>query len=186
MAKKSSVIRIIGGQLRGRKIEVPDLPGLRPTSDRIRETLFNWLQAEIPAARVLDCFAGAGGLGFEAASREASQVILIEHSAKAAQNLKKQQQLLQLKNVEVLQGDCLQLLARFKSLDVVFIDPPYAHPELRRQTIELLVEKACLNKGALVYSEWPSNELADELPQGLTWVRQKQAGKVCYALAKYQ
>jgi 16S rRNA (guanine966-N2)-methyltransferase len=85
-----SQIRIIGGQWSGRKIDVPDGEGLRPTPDRIRETLFNWLAFDVPGGAVLDCFAGAGGLGLEAASREARQVTLVEKDRAASTSLQQQ------------------------------------------------------------------------------------------------
>ncbi len=120
-------VRIIAGTLRGSKLPVLGEPGLRPTADRVRETLFNWLQSKVAGARVLDVFAGSGALGFEAASRGAAQVLCIENSTSAAANLHQQQQRLQLANLQVVQGDALSWLAEADTanFDLVFLDPPF-------------------------------------------------------------
>jgi len=120
-------VRIIAGHLRGSKLPVADQPGLRPSSDRVRETLFNWLQAKLPGARVLDLFAGTGALGFEAASRGAAAVVLVERDPILAQSLRDSQARFKLEGVQVVQADALAWLsgpptARF---DLVFLDPPF-------------------------------------------------------------
>jgi len=121
-------VRIIGGHLRGSKLPVPDLPGLRPTADRVRETLFNWLQGELAGARVLDLFAGTGALGFEAASRGAAEVVLLERDARLAQGLRDTAARLGVATVRVEAADALAWLDRppTTAFDVAFLDPPFA------------------------------------------------------------
>lgn len=121
-------VRIIGGRLRGSKLPVADCPGLRPTSDRVRETLFNWLQPVLPGARVLDLFAGTGALGFEAASRGAAGVLLVERDAGLAASLRHSAARLKADGVEVLCADALGFLAQpdGRRFDLVFLDPPFA------------------------------------------------------------
>jgi len=127
ISKNTGKLRIIGGTWRRRLLPVIDQPGLRPTSDRVRETLFNWLQVDIPAANCLDLFAGSGALGFEAASRGAKQVTMIEQSAPACQVLKKNIQTLQAPQITCYQADALQwLLGNKQIFNIVFVDPPYS------------------------------------------------------------
>ena len=120
-------VRIIAGTLRGSKLPVPDSPGLRPTSDRARETLFNWLQGEIAGRRVLDLFAGSGALGFEAASRGAAEVQLVERDARVAASLRDTAQRLHAQAVQVEGTDALAWLAREpdRRFELVFLDPPF-------------------------------------------------------------
>ena len=120
-------VRIIAGHLRGSKLAVPDRPGLRPSSDRVRETLFNWLQAKVPGARALDLFAGTGALGFEAASRGAASVVLVERDPGLAEALRANASRLKVGVAQVVQAEALSWLsgpatARF---DLVFLDPPF-------------------------------------------------------------
>ena len=123
-------VRIIGGRWRGSRLPVPDAPGLRPTSDRARETLFNWLQPVLPGARVLDLFAGSGALGLEALSRGARQVLLVERDPRLAGSLQASVERLRAGDAAtVARADALALLrtplqGRF---DVVFLDPPFEH-----------------------------------------------------------
>lgn len=120
-------VRIIAGSLRGSKLPVPGHPGLRPTSDRVRETLFNWLQGDIAGANVLDLFAGTGALGFEAASRGAAQVQMVERDAALAGQLRASAERLKCPNVRVETADALAWLATAVAgpFDVVFLDPPF-------------------------------------------------------------
>jgi 16S rRNA (guanine966-N2)-methyltransferase len=120
-------VRIIGGSLRGSKLPVPDVPGLRPSSDRVRETLFNWLQFELAGARVLDAFAGTGALGFEAASRGAREVRLLERDPALAEALRTNARRLHADAVRVEAADALAWLARpaDAAFDVAFLDPPF-------------------------------------------------------------
>jgi 16S rRNA (guanine966-N2)-methyltransferase len=121
-------VRIIAGSLRGSKLPVADRPGLRPTSDRARETLFNWLQQQVAGRRVLDLFAGTGALGFEAASRGAAEVTLVERDPALAQGLRETAARLKAANVGVECADALEWLGRpvDRRYDLAFVDPPYA------------------------------------------------------------
>ncbi|MCP4188189.1 MAG: 16S rRNA (guanine(966)-N(2))-methyltransferase RsmD [Gammaproteobacteria bacterium] len=182
-----SQLRIIAGRWRGRKIPVPAIEGLRPTPDRIRETVFNWLAAECRATTVLDCFAGSGALGFEAASRGAKAVTMVEKNRQAWQNLMNQKRQLEASNVELLCGDILALIPSFQySFDIVFIDPPYAMPELRHRVIDALIKSQCLAEGARIYLEWPQGEKFELSSDGFTWLKQKKAGQVHYAIAEWR
>jgi 16S rRNA (guanine966-N2)-methyltransferase len=127
-ASAPGFVRIIGGRLRGSKLPVPDAPGLRPTADRVRETLFNWLQGEVAGARVLDLFAGTGALGFEAASRGAAEAVLLERDPRLAQMLREAARRLGADAVRVESVDALAWLGRAPegSFDIAFLDPPFA------------------------------------------------------------
>jgi 16S rRNA (guanine966-N2)-methyltransferase len=184
---KSRKIRIIGGDWRGRKLSVIDANGLRPTPDRIRETLFNWLAADCRAARVLDCFAGSGVLGFEALSRGASSLVVFEQNPQAVDNLRQQAQCLGNEAVEIVAGDALQLIASLKQqFDIIFIDPPYGNAGLRTRAMLQLEAGQCLREGCKIYFEWPRSE-AFELPsENLQWWKQKSAGQVNYAIAEWR
>jgi 16S rRNA (guanine966-N2)-methyltransferase len=120
-------VRIIGGTLRGSKLPVHEVPGLRPSGDRARETLFNWLQHELPGKRVLDLFAGSGALGFEAASRGAAEVVMLERDGLLAQSLRDSAKRLKTENVRVEYADALGWLARpaDSRFDLAFLDPPF-------------------------------------------------------------
>ena len=120
-------VRIIGGQWKRSKLPVPDAPGLRPTPDRVRETLFNWLGQDLTGWRCLDAFAGSGALGFEAASRGAAEVLLVERDARLARSLRESQQRLAAAAVRVEVADALAFMRRAHtgSYELVFIDPPF-------------------------------------------------------------
>lgn len=154
---KPGSVRIIGGRWRGTRLPVPDMPGLRPTSDRMRETLFNWLQPVLPSARALDLFAGSGALGFEALSRGAREALLVERDAKLAGLLSDTAQRLHATDIaHVARADALAFLraplhGRF---DVVFIDPPFADGAWAA-TIALL--DPWLSDAAWLYLESPDS-----------------------------
>ena len=174
-----SQVRIIGGRWRGTKLEVVDAVGLRPTPDRIRETLFNWLARDCRGAMVLDCF--------EALSRGAAGLVAIERQRSAVAALRATAERLQCTDVEIIADDALQAIERLQTrFDIVFIDPPYASPHLRRQVFERLEARNCLNPGAMVYFEWPDSETFDLPSPALQWVRQKSAGQVHYAIAEWR
>jgi len=119
-------LRIIAGRWRGRRLTVPALPGLRPTPDRVRETLFNWLGPRVEGARCLDLFAGTGALGFEAASRGAAQVVMVEQASRAVAQLRSHAAALLADVVEVVDREALSWLGgRFRRFDIVFLDPPF-------------------------------------------------------------
>ena len=180
-------VRIIGGKWRGRKLSVVDARGLRPTPDRIRETLFNWLAGNCQGATVLDCFAGSGVLGFEALSRGAARLVALEQHPQAITSLKLQAERFGTSAAEILQGDSINLISRLdQQFDMVFIDPPYAEPQLRTQVFKQLEEQDCLLPAARLYFEWPKAE-SFELPStGLQWLKHKCAGQVNYAIAEWQ
>ncbi|WP_341502361.1 16S rRNA (guanine(966)-N(2))-methyltransferase RsmD [Gallaecimonas sp. GXIMD4217] len=171
-------VRIIAGQYRGRKLPVRDLAGLRPTTDRVKETLFNWLQGEIPEARVLDCFAGAGALGFEALSRHAEQVILVELDKNAARQLEDNLARLGSNKGVVVQADVLQYLAGQAAtpMDLVFVDPPF-RKGLAEDCLRLLAERGWLAEGAWIYLETESESPA-QVPAGWRLHREIKAGQV--------
>ena len=173
-------VRIIGGELRSRKISFPDAAGLRPSADRVRETLFNWLQMAIPAARVLDLFAGSGALGFEAASRGASSVVMVEKAKPAANALRDNRDALATTAVQIVEADALIWLRRdagTQRFDLVFLDPPFDANQ-HYEAAYTLAESGCLAPGALVYIE--SAEPLDEamLPSNWTGRKIKRAGAV--------
>ena len=179
----SKTVRIIGGRWRGRKLPVATVRGLRPSGDRVRETLFNWLQPVIKDAHVLDLFSGTGALGLEALSRGAANALLVESDPRAAAAIASALDLLQVEKARLLQVDAISLLnsAEVKQFDVVFIDPPF-ETGLWEQVVSLLVEKNWLAEDCLVYLEYPSDQQPN-LPVSLHWHRQAQAGAVGYGLA---
>lgn len=187
--KKPGYVRIIGGEWRGRRLPVIDLPGLRPSGDRARETLFNWLQPHIRGARCADLFAGTGVLGLEAASRGAAEVTLVEHAPLAAQALRAA--LVKLggpgpkAGIHLEQCDALGWLARRapQSLDIVFIDPPF-DGDLEIQALDLLVHRDLVRPGGLVYVE--TARTAPPVHPGLGWelARQQMLGEVRMVLLK--
>lgn len=178
-------LRIIAGRFRHRRLRFPALSGLRPTSDRVRETLFNWLQAVLPGARCLDLFAGSGALGFEALSRGAAEVVFVERSPEAIGALRENAEKLQLPRTAA----CFELAdaARYlqspaSPFDIVFLDPPFDSGMLASSLVAL-DGAGWLAPGALVYVEAPADGLPP-LPNGWAWHRSQQAGRVAYALAR--
>lgn len=154
-AKGLNQLRIIGGSWRGRKLGFPDVDGLRPTGDRIRETLFNWLAPDIQGARCLDLFAGSGALGLEALSRGAGESVLIEKHPLAAQSLIKNLALLNVQDARVINTDALTYLANTElqtAFDVIFIDPPF-QLNLWQKTIDLLAQSTLPKEGCAIYVE---------------------------------
>ncbi len=163
-----------------------DKKGLRPTPDRVRETLFNWLNRDVPCANVLDCFAGAGGLGLEAASREARQVTMVDNDLVITSNLSRLCERLGADNTQVVTGDVLAFLKTTdECYDLVFIDPPYDQPELRSTVLDELINRKLLSKGALIFIEWPVEQEMQLNHADLIWVKQKKAGRVRYAIAQW-
>ena len=184
--KGPGVVRIIGGQWRSRTIAVAEAPGLRPTPDRVRETLFNWLQFSLAGARCLDLFAGTGILGLEALSRGAASVTALETDAAAAALLRRNAAMLHADTLRVLQEDALQRLARGPGevrYDLVFIDPPFA-TALQQRSCELLHTHDWLTPGARVYLEAAQPLDTLTLPPGWTLTRHKRAGEVHYGLCE--
>jgi 16S rRNA (guanine966-N2)-methyltransferase len=136
---KPHTIRIIGGQWKRTPLPVLDLEGLRPTPDRVRETLFNWLGQDLDGWRCLDLFAGSGALGFEAASRGAANVVMVERHPRAAQQLRANRDKLAARNIEIAEADALRLAAGLApgSFDVVFLDPPFGAAETLARALDL-------------------------------------------------
>ncbi|MBA6415059.1 16S rRNA (guanine(966)-N(2))-methyltransferase RsmD [Colwellia sp. 6M3] len=174
-------IRIIAGQFRGRKLPVLMADGLRPTTDRVKETVFNWLMPYIQDANCLDCFAGSGGLGFEAISRGASAVTLVELNKLAAQLLKDNKALLKADNIQVIQQNALDFLHNNQqSYSLVFIDPPF-RKGLAQQAAQLLNEKG-LTDDALIYVEMETDHNTQIMPSHWQLLKEKVAGQVVYRL----
>jgi 16S rRNA (guanine966-N2)-methyltransferase len=176
-------LRIIAGEWRGRHIAVPSAPGLRPTPDRVRETLFNWLQGIVPGARCLDLFAGAGGLGFEAASRGAARVVMVESAPGVAAHLREQVQRLDAGNrIEVVADDALRYLRRCnETFDLVFLDPPF-QGDLLSRSLAILAEGRCLRPEARVYVEYAASGDPPALPEGWHVAREGRAGDSAHLL----
>lgn len=184
MAAKPGELRIIGGEWRSRKLPVAEVPGLRPTPDRVRETLFNWLQADIAGARCLDLFAGSGALGFEAASRGAREVVMVEADVRAQHNLAANIALLKAQQVQLVRSEALNWLQQpHAPFDVVFLDPPYAS-QLLVPSCELLEKHHHLSPRAKIYLEYPAQHDLPQLPANWQIIRGKKAGQVGYYLAQ--
>lgn len=173
-------VRIIGGHWRGTRIDVVDSASLRPTPDRVRETLFNWLDARIGGARCLDLYAGTGVLGFEALSRGALEVRFVERDAALAAAIQRRARSLGAK-AEIVCADAKRYAARAHgaAFDIVFVDPPYELP-LPPVLAEL---GTLLAPGAAVYAERAADEGLPAVP-GLTWFKRSRAGAVCFGLAR--
>ncbi len=176
---KANRVRIIGGEWRSRFITFTDQKDLRPTPDRVRETLFNWLGQDLTGKRCLDLYAGSGALGFEAASRGAQQVVLVERERGVRATLEANRGTLKATQVEVVQADALEFLRHDSRVyDVVFLDPPFADNPWEA-LLERLVQR--LAPDALVYCE--SGD-ALSAPDGWEVHRQGRAGQVNYQLLK--
>ena len=175
--QKAGKVRIIGGEWRGRKLPVCALDGLRPTGDRVRETLFNWLQADIRATNCLDLFAGTGALGFEALSRAAKHVDFVEKHKQAALQLEENIKLLKAQ-AQVRNTSAEDYLSNFEGekYGLVFIDPPFA-ANLWQDTFEALINADCLTENALVYLESPINP-EFTLPPGWEIQKSKNFGSI--------
>lgn len=177
-------VRIIGGRWKRSRLPVPDVKGLRPTPDRVRETLFNWLQTKLPGARCLDLFAGTGALGLEAASRGASQVLLVDNDPQVVQHLRAQVQRLGADHVVVQETNASTLLGRpAEPFDIVFLDPPFASGMLT-SLCRSLEERGWLSVGGLVYLEGERSAPDLVLPGNWVLDHVKVAGRVRYALAR--
>jgi len=172
-------LRIIGGRWRSRQLPIIDAEGLRPTTDRVRETLFNWLQQDIAGCRCLDLFAGTGALGFEAASRGASDVVMVEKANAVFQQLKQNASLLDADNVQLLHRNAIEYLQQLTSaadFDIVFLDPPY-----QSGLLSAAIAALTLPAGVIVYVE---ANVAEEITVPANWVqlKDKTAGQIHYCL----
>lgn len=193
MAKKKNNskltnLRIVGGTHRGRKISVVEEPGLRPTGDRMRETLFNWLSPYIEGASVLDAFAGSGVLAFESLSRGANSALLLENSTRATRQLNETAELLGMQ-ADIRQQDALQLFQSnagidSQKFDVIFLDPPFNTP-LLQQSLDALEQSSLLQPNALIYLEWAKSQPQPMAPQSWSQHREKTMGEVSCAIYQF-
>ncbi len=178
-------VRIIGGAWRSRRIHFPDMPALRPTPDRVRETLFNWLQHSLAGTRCLDLFAGSGALGIEALSRGAAEVVFVEQFPAAARTL--QEQLVRLggegKGRVMEMGAARFLRTPAKPFDIVFLDPPFGKNALA-EYLPMLDSGNWLSPSSLVYLENERNAGLPPLPTHWELLKSKSAGEVGYHLAR--
>lgn len=185
-------LRIIAGRWRSRRIRFLDATGLRPTPDRVRETLFNWLQFEVAGAHCLDAFAGSGALSFEALSRGAASALLIEQNAAQADCLRREAATLAASGCRVLNGDALSLLARglgepqpAAGFDLVFLDPPFSQG-LVAPFCRALEQGHCLRAGSKVYIETELAWQDLQLPPAFRLYRETKAGVVHSYLTDYE
>jgi 16S rRNA (guanine966-N2)-methyltransferase len=180
-----SEVRIIGGEWRGRKLHFPEVAGLRPTPDRVRETIFNWLQFDLAGRRCLDLFAGSGAFGFESLSRGAAEVVFVERDAAAADAIRRMLETLQCSRGQVVHQDVFEWLRHSTScpFDVVFVDPPYAERWLG-EVAEQLESGGWLAPAAFIYLEDAATHGVPALPAGWQMHRSKRAGDVGYHLAR--
>jgi 16S rRNA (guanine966-N2)-methyltransferase len=187
MNRGDQEVRIVGGSLRGRKLGFPDVPGLRPTPVRVRETLFNWLMPHIDGMRVLDLFAGSGALGIEAISRGATRAVLVESNQLAAKQLRESVIRLGLSHARVESTDAIGYLKRVMSpggegpFDLVFLDPPF-DSGLQEPALKLIARSGVLAPGGFCYLEIPRRATLPPLPDGWTLHRSGAAGEVGYHL----
>ena len=173
-------VRVIGGKYRSRLLRVPARPGLRPTPDRVRETLFNWLGQDLGGLACLDLYAGSGALGFEAASRGAARVVLVEKDRAAVAELECSRDALGATQVTIVSGDAMAYLAREREcFDVVFLDPPF-----RQNAVPGILAALAprLEPGARVYVE---SEAPVEVAAPWTELKRARAGRVCYQLLQW-
>jgi 16S rRNA (guanine966-N2)-methyltransferase len=183
MQRGARELRIVGGALRGRKWSFPEAPGLRPTPDRVRETLFNWLAPHIGGMRVLDLFAGSGALAFEALSRGAAGAVLVEKDRGVAAHLRATAARFGLAAARVESGDALAFLRAEPpgEYDLVFLDPPFA-AALLGPALTAIAERGLLAAGGFCYLEQPAADPLPSLPDGWLVHRSGKAGEVGYHL----
>ena len=184
VAASHNCLRIIGGQWRGRKLKFAKVDAIRPTPDRVRETLFNWIAPVIRGATCLDLFTGSGALGFEALSRGAASVVMCDTNKKIITTLKEHADLLKTDKGRFLQTDAIQFLnSNSEKFDLIFLDPPFAS-DLLEKCFKIIEEKACLNKDAMIYVEAPVKDTLPAVPENWSLHRNKKAGDVAYYLFK--
>lgn len=182
--KLQNVVRIIGGKWRGRKIAFPNVEGLRPTPDRIRETVFNWLAPHIVGRSGLDLFAGSGVFGFEALSRGANTIIFVDNSEFVANALRKVSNSLNLDPILIKQvsvPDQARSLLIHAQFDLVFLDPPY-QSDLLQTSIDLLEETRCLKPGALIYVEQPRDAAPPIVPNHWVCLKKQESASTRFML----
>ncbi len=184
-SRNENSLRIIGGEFRGRKLSFADLPGLRPTGDRLRETLFNWLAPSLPGSRCVDLFTGSGALALESASRGAAEVTALDTAAAVTTLLKGHAKTLNCTQLKVFQDNAIAWLGKQSAgpFDIVFIDPPFAH-DLWQTTIDALVQTNSLAEGAAIYIE-SGRDTPYQSPSNWRLHREKRAGQVTCRLYFY-
>ena len=184
----SRQLRIIAGDWRGRRMPVPDLPGLRPTGDRVRETLFNWLDPVIKGAKVLDLFAGSGALGLEALSRQARSAVFVEHSGEALDGLRATTEAWPgIDRARFIYQDAMAWLSGpSEAFEIVFIDPPFDR-QWQGHILEMLINNDWVAPNGLIYVESPKNQVlrADQMPRNLVVAKEKTVGQVQLLLVRY-
>jgi len=181
-SSKTNQVRINAGVWRSRVLKFPDVEGLRPTPERVRQTVFNWLGQDLTGKTCLDLFAGTGAFGFEALSRNAKNVVMVENSGVAYQSLVQNQQLLIAKNSQILRQDVLVFLSQnTQQFDVIFCDPPY-HKAWLDKILPALNQH--LSSDGLVYIEAEFALESSELLNGWQLIKQNKAGNVYYHLLK--
>lgn len=180
-AERNHKIRIIAGKHRGRRITVPDLPGLRPSPDRVRETVFNWLQWDVQGAHVLDAFAGSGIMGLEALSRGAASVLFCDTHAQAVAQLRDTLQAWRENHAQVRQIDVLRLPDSPVRYDLIFLDPPFA-ANLHRQALDTFCSPRRLKPGGVIYIEQDAADSPLQLPVGYEWRKRSHAGRLQFGL----
>ncbi len=179
-------MRIIGGRWRGRRLRVAAAPGLRPSADRVRETLFNWLAGVLPGAHCLDLFAGSGALAFEAVSRGAARAVLVERHPRVARRLAEEIAAFDPAALELWRGSALDYLRQpppARPFDIVFLDPPFASDLLAGALARLAATPGWLHPASRLYLEFPQ-ATPPALPAGWNWLRRQQAGAVGYGLVR--
>jgi len=175
-------LRIIAGDWRSRQLVFEDTPGLRPTPARVRETVFNWLQTDVIASQCLDLYSGSGALGFEAASRGAKSVSMVENNPQACRLINENKTKLSAGQIKIIQMDVFKFLAGDASpFNLVFLDPPFAQG-IAQQTCQWLEDKGWLAPQAKVYVEVESQLVLDEMPKNWQCLKNKTAGEVGYYL----
>jgi 16S rRNA (guanine966-N2)-methyltransferase len=180
----AQTLRIIGGAWRGRRLRFPAAPDIRPTPDRVRETLFNWLAARVPGASCLDLFAGSGALGLEALSRGAARLTFVERDPSAARGIAARLEEWGAQGARVENVDARRFLSRTPTepFDIVFLDPPFASA-LLAETAARLEQGGWLASDALIYVECPADgEPQTALPRSWAPLKAKRAGEVGYHL----
>ena len=178
MKTQTGKIRIISGEHKGRVLQFPAVNGLRPTPDRTRETLFNWLAPYISGSTCLDLFAGSGALGFEALSRGAKSITFVESNRHACRALESNIQILKNTNAKILNQDSSRYLThRSTQFDVVFLDPPF-NSSLLQSSIDLIDDNNLLKNQAWIYTEYSAHQEQPLCPQHWKIHRQTKAGDV--------
>ncbi len=176
-------IRLISGKWRGKKLPVKNKEGLRPTTDRTKETLFNWLMHDVRDANCLDCFSGSGSLAFEALSRFAKSALLLERDKQVAQQLKENLKVLKVANARVIETDAINYLQQraTQQFDIVFIDPPF-NKGLVSPCCSALEKNGYLTAQALIYIEMEAQSASFELPTNWQLLKEKSTDQVTYQL----